>query len=424
MSLDKSKEGARAKARPGEEPVRLPTDTIPGVVSLESDNEFEEVTPKNNVNLSQWQLIRLRFSRHRLAVCSFFFLIFIYMVAAFAEFFAPYDSQWSDTRYIYAPPQVPKFNFERGLHVDQLHRVINSTTLKNDYFLDDAYLPLGFFVRGEPYKLFGLVPMERRFFGVRTEAWKKNNPAGVGENIGLSPHLVDAAPTWYFLGADKFGRDVFSRLLYGARISLSIGLVAIVVMFFLGAIIGGISGYVGGAVDNLIQRGIEIINAFPHLPLWLAFVALLPPDWAPLKVYFAITVVLSLLGWTGLGRVVRGKILSLREEDYAVAARLLGASHGRVIFRHLLPGFTSHIIVTLTLSVPVMILGETALSFLGLGLRPPVVSWGVMLQDCMSMDVIGNYPWLLMPVVIIILTVLAFNFVGDGMRDAADPYSK
>jgi peptide/nickel transport system permease protein len=425
MSMDKFNEGDQGQPRPGEEPIRLPTDTIPGVVSLESESDIEEMAaPPGMVSLSQWQLIRLRFSRHRLAVCSFFFLIFIYLVAAFAEFFAPYDSQWSDTRYIYAPPQIPKFSFERGLHVDRLQRIIDSTTLKNDYLVEDAYIPLGFFVRGEPYQLLGFIPMERRFFGVRAEVWKEQNPEAVTKDYGLLSHSFDTPPTWYFLGADKFGRDVFSRLLFGARISLSIGLVAIVVMFFLGAIIGGISGYVGGFVDNLIQRAIEIINAFPHLPLWLAFVALLPPDWSPLRIYFAITMVLSFLGWTTLGRVVRGKILSLREEDYAVAARLLGASHARVIFRHLLPGFTSHIIVTLTLSVPVMILGETALSFLGLGLRPPVVSWGVMLQDCMSMDVIGNYPWLLMPVVIIILTVLAFNFVGDGMRDAADPYSK
>ncbi len=198
---------------------------------------------------------------------------------------------------------------------------------------------------------------------------------------------------------------------------------SILVTFFLGIVIGGISGYVGGAVDNIIQRSIEIINAFPQLPLWLALGAALPSDWPPLRIYFAITIVLSLLGWTGLARVVRGKLLSLREEDYAVAARLLGASHRRVIFRHLLPGFTSHIIVELTLRVPIMILGETSLSFLGLGLRPPVVSWGVMLQDCMNMQAVANYPWLLLPVVFIILAVLCFNFLGDGLRDAADPYS-
>jgi peptide/nickel transport system permease protein len=229
--------------------------------------------------------------------------------------------------------------------------------------------------------------------------------------------------SFYFLGADKYGRDIFSRIIQGSRVSLSVGLIGIAVTFFLGMTIGGISGYVGGRTDNYIQRAIEIINAFPHLPLWLALAAVFPQDWSPLKVYFAITVVLSLLSWTGLARVVRGKILSLREEDYAVAAKLLGASHSRILFRHLIPGFASHIIVSITLAVPSMILGETSLSFLGLGLRPPIVSWGVMLQDCMDVQAVRYYPWLLLPVTFIIVTVLCFNFLGDGLRDAADPYS-
>ena len=227
----------------------------------------------------------------------------------------------------------------------------------------------------------------------------------------------------HFLGADKYGRDILTRVIYGSRISLSIGLVSIAITFLLGITVGGISGYVGGGVDNVIQRGIEILNSFPRLPLWLAIGAIMPRDWSALAVYFAITIVLSLLGWTQLARVVRGKILSLREEDYAVAARLLGAGHGRVLFRHLLPGFTSHIIVVITLAIPGMILGETALSFLGLGLRPPIVSWGVMLQDCMNVQVIASAPWLLTPVIAIIVTVMCFNFLGDALRDASDPYS-
>ncbi|HSI85102.1 MAG: ABC transporter permease [Candidatus Methylacidiphilales bacterium] len=357
--------------------------------------------------LSQWQLIRRRFAKHKLAVASFYLLIILYFLAIFAEFFAPYTNSWKDVQMTYCPPQPILFNFERGLHTEKLQRVIEPITAQNYFINTGETIPLGFFVKGDPYVMWGLIPMDRHFFGV------SNYKASASQH----------GNTFYLLGADKYGRDLWSRLVYGARISLSIGLVSIIVTFVLGAIIGGISGYVGGGVDTFIQRVIEVINSFPHLPLWLAFAAVMPSSWSPIQTYFAITIVLSLLGWTGLARVVRGKILSLREEDYAVAARLLGASHSRVIFLHLLPGFSSHIIVSLSMGVPGMILGETALSFLGLGLRPPVVSWGVMLQDCLNLDVVANYPWLLMPVVMIILTVLAFNFFGDGMRDAADPYA-
>jgi len=356
--------------------------------------------------LSQWQLIRLRFSKHRLAVMSLYMLGALYFLAVFAEVFAPYSREFNDVDYIYAPPQLPKLSLSDGFYVNSLERQIDPITMKNSYRVTDERIRLGFFVRGEDYKLWGLIPVNVHFFGAK-----------------LEPDAGPKSVPFYFLGADKFGRDIFSRLIYGARISLSIGIVSIIVTFILGAVIGGVSGYVGGTLDNLIQRLIEVINSFPQLPLWLAFAAVMPSDWSALKNYFAITIVLSLLGWTGLARVIRGKILSLREEDYAIAADLLGASHSRIIGRHLLPGFTSHIIVSLSLSVPAMILGETALSFLGLGLRPPVVSWGVMLQDCLNIDVVANYPWLLMPVVTIVLTVLAFNFLGDGMRDAADPYS-
>ncbi|MCI5147363.1 MAG: ABC transporter permease, partial [Candidatus Electrothrix sp. AR3] len=261
----------------------------------------------------------------------------------------------------------------------------------------------GFWVSGHSYKILGVIPTTRHFFGVRQ-----------GAQVGQK---------FLFFGGDKFGRDIFSRLLHGARISLSIGLLAIVISFILGVSIGGSSGYFGGWIDILIQRLIEVMDAFPKLPLWLALGAALPRTWSSLQVYFGITLILSLIGWTGMARVVRGKILSLREEDYAIAARLMGASHRRIIFRHLVPGFTSHIIVSLTMTVPGMILGETSLSFLGLGLKSPTISWGVMLQDCMSMQVVKNYPWLLLPVLMIILTVLCFNFTGDGLRDAADPYN-
>ncbi len=387
-------------------------------------------------SLTQWQLIRLRFARHKLAVIALNMLAILYLVAVFAEFFAPYTQSWRDLDHIYSPPQIPRLNFKHGLHTYAVKQDIDPITFKKSYVLDpDEIMLLGFFVKGAPYKLWGLIPMRRHFVGVRGTCaddgpgTKNPSPGTKNEAQGTKneephspPSLACGVRTFYLLGGDKYGRDMFSRILYGARISLSVGLIGIAITFVLGLVIGGISGYAGGAADNLIQRAIEIIDAFPKLPLWLALGAVMPADWAPLKVYFGITVVLSLMGWTGLARVVRGKILSLREEDYAIAARLLGASHGRVIFRHLLPGFTSHIIVALTLTVPGMILGETSLSFLGLGLRPPVVSWGVLLQDCMNMQVVANYPWLLMPVIFIIATVLCFNFLGDGLRDAADPY--
>lgn len=362
------------------------------------------VTKQDLGSLSQWQLIRLRFSKHRLAVISLRVLFLLYFVAIFVEFFAPYKKSYNDLDHMYSPPQVPKFSFEKGFYVDSVILKTDPISFRRSYIIDKVNsVKLGFFVKGEKYKLVGLIPWDRHFFGIKDWNPKKGK-------------------TFFMLGGDKYGHDLFSRILYGSRISLSVGLVGIAISFILGLTIGGISGYAGGSVDNLIQRGIEILNAFPKLPLWLALGAVMPSDWSPLKIYFGITIVLSLMGWTGLARVVRGKILSLREEDYAVAARLLGASHKRVIFRHLLPGMTSHIIVSLTLTVPRMILGETSLSFLGLGLRPPVVSWGVLLQDCMNMQVVSNYPWLLMPVVFIIVTVLCFNFLGDGLRDAADPY--
>ena len=376
---------SKKQAAPQEQPLPLAPE----------DREAEQVA-----YLSQWQLVKRRFRRHRLAVLCMYALIALYAVAVFAEFFAPYRPRTKSLDRIYSPPQVPRLSLSKGLHVRGVHYLEDPVTLRQEYLLDKKNtVPLRFFVKGEPYKIWGLIPWDRHFIG---------SPAG--------------SPRVYILGADKYGQCLLSRLIYGSRISLSIGLVGITIASTLGISLGGISGYAGGAIDTIIQRTIEIVRSFPSLPLWMALGAALPADWSPLKTYFSITVILSLLNWTGLARVVRGKLLSLREEDYAVAARLLGASHARIIFRHLLPGFTSYIIVRLTLMVPAMILGETALSFLGLGLRPPVVSWGVMLQDAMSMQAVANYPWLLMPAVFIIFTVLCFNYMGDGLRDAADPY--
>ena len=367
---------------------------------------------------TQWQLIRRQFAKHRLAVASGYLLLVLYIVAACVEVFSPFTAGWKDLQHLYAPPQLPRWSPTQGFYVYAVDRHVDPITFRSTYIEDrDHVIPLSFFVKGDPYDLWELIPWDRHFFGVDMDEYAQleDQRAGVAE--------AGEIPTFYLLGSDRYGRDLLSRILYGARVSLSVGIVGIVLMFVLGLLIGGISGYVGGRTDLIIQRTIEITDAFPKLPLWIAFAAIMPPDWSPVPIYFGITIVLGVLGWTQLARVVRGKILSLREEDYAVAARLLGASHGRVLFRHLLPGFTSHIIVSLTLTVPSMILGETSLSFLGMGLRPPAVSWGVLLQDCMNLQAVGQYPWLLLPVVFIVLTVLCFNFLGDGLRDAADPYS-
>ena len=361
--------------------------------------------------LSQWQLIGLRFSRHRLAVAALFALFVLYALAAFSEPLAPYAPSARHLDFPYAPPQSVHFDLERGLYTYPLQRYVDPISFRKQYVeLSSEPLKLRFFAPGAPYQLWGIIPMNRRLLSVEQR------------EISVVKGAPPAPASFFLLGTDRYGRDILSRAIYGARISLSVGLLAVFVSFLLGVGVGGLSGYVGGRTDTFIQRTMEVVNAFPPLPLWIALSALLPGDWPSLAVYFAITLLLSLLNWTGLARVVRGKVLALREEEYAIAARLLGASHARVLFRHLLPGITSHIVVALTLSVPGVILGETALSFLGLGLRPPSDSWGVMLQDCMDLKAVRYYPWLLTPVLFILVAVLSFNFVGDGVRDAADPY--
>ncbi|HEX8463614.1 MAG TPA: ABC transporter permease, partial [Abditibacterium sp.] len=292
-----------AKANFETQHIRLPGDLLPIEAELPHSQTPDEIKvahlpPKKlaNANLSQWQLIRRRFSKHYLAVASLFLLMVLYSLALFAEFAAPYTRSWSNVEMIYAPPQAIKWNFTQGLHTQSIERRIDPITQRNYYIKAAGVTKLGFFVKGEPYKMWSLIPMDRHFFGAKNR--------GTVENPG----------TFYLLGADKYGRDILSRLVYGARISLSIGIVSIIATFMFGAVIGGISGYVGGTADTFIQRVIEVINSFPHLPLWLAFAAVLPSDWSPLQTYFAITLVLSLLSWTGLARVVRGKILSLREE--------------------------------------------------------------------------------------------------------------
>lgn len=391
--------GGTASARPGREP-------IPHEVSDEPFDPAvaEELTPEQEryYMASQWRIMWWRFRRHRVAVVSAVVLLAMYASILVSEVLAPYDLHTRNIEFIFAPPQRVHLFHEGefiGPFVYGYRYRLNMENLKREYTENpEAIQPIRFFCSGDSYKFWGL--FEADF------------------------HLVCPAPggTLFLLGTDRLGRDMFSRILYGARISLTIGLLGVAVTFVLGVAIGGVAGYYGGWVDSLSQRVIEIFRSVPNVPLWLALSAILPVTWSPLLIYFGITIILGLLDWTGLARAVRSKLLALREEDYCVAAQLMGARPRRIIFRHLLPGFTSHLIASVTLAVPSMILGETALSFLGLGLRPPITSWGVLLSEAQNINVVALYPWLMLPVLPVLITVLAFNFVGDGLRDAADPY--
>ncbi len=351
---------------------------------------------------SQWQMMWWKFRRHKLAMASGILLIAVYLGALFAEVLAPYELRSRNARHIFAPPQAIHL-FDEGEFVGPFvygyDRKLDLNTLQRIYTPNpDKVQKLRFFCSGDKYDFWGLFKSDF--------------------------HLVCPAEggTFFLLGTDRLGRDIFSRIIYGARISLTIGLVGVAISFILGITLGGLSGYYGGWVDNAIQRLIEMVSSFPHLPLWMALSAALPVTWSPILVFFGITVILGLLDWPGLARAVRSKLLSLREEDFCTAAQLMGASPGRIIGRHLLPSFMSHLIASVSLAIPSMILGETALSFLGLGLRPPVTSWGVLLNEAQNINAVVITPWLLFPMVPVIVIVLAFNFLGDGLRDAADPY--
>jgi peptide/nickel transport system permease protein len=372
--------------------------TLQGVVER-TDSIGEKI-----FTASQWRLMWWKFRKHRLAVVSTAVVAFFYFMALFCEFLAPYPLEARDSKYALAPPQRLHFFGEDGFH---LRPFVYGRDKRSDpetwriTFEEnkEEVHPVRFFIHGQPYKFWGLWEADLHLFGVE------------------DPEYVVS-----LLGMDKIGRDLLSRLIYGSRISLSIGLVGILLTLIIGAVLGGVSGYYGGIIDNVVQRVIEMLRSIPQLPLWMALSAALPPTLSPVRVYFGIMVILSILGWTGLARVVRGKILSLREEDFVMAARLAGAAEMRIIIRHLLPSFLSHLIVSVTMSIPGMILAETSLSFLGIGLRPPVTSWGVLLQSAQQVEALAHHPWFLAPVYFIITAVLAFNFVGDGLRDAVDPY--
>lgn len=366
-----------------------------------------ELEPEKSVDVaSQWQLTWWKFRKHKLALISAYVVLAIYLVAIFAEFLAPTLPGTYSARYLYAPPQTIKL-FGRTddgkllpLYVNDYKSEVDQESLRRTFVIDkEKKIPLGMFVKGEPYKMWGLIPGDRHLFGT----------------------LEPRAP-FYLLGADRLGRDIFSRTIYGTRISMSIGLIGVILSLVLGILLGGASGYYGGWIDNLIQRVIEFLRSIPTIPLWMGLAAAIPVSVGPIEVYFWITIILSFLGWTGLARVVRGRFLSLKSEDFVTAARLDGVSELRIIMRHMVPSFMSHIIASITLAIPAMILAETSLSFLGVGLRPPVVSWGVLLQEAQNIRAIATAPWLFWPGVAVIVAVLALNFLGDGLRDAADPY--
>lgn len=351
---------------------------------------------------SQTRLMWWKFKQHRLALASGIFLAVLYAMILICEFLAPYNLHTRNVDFIYSPPQ-PVHLFHEGRFVGPFvygrQMTLDMDTLKREYSDDRSNIqPIRFLCRGDAYRFWGLVDGDR--------------------------HLVCPAldGQLFLLGTDRLGRDVLSRIIYGARISLTIGLVGISFSFILGIIIGGLAGYHGGVFDLVVQRVIEVLQSIPSIPLWLALAAIMPITWSPILIYFGITVILGLLDWTGLARAVRSKLLALREEDYVLAAQLMGANSSRIIGRHLIPGFMSHLIASATIAIPGMILGETALSFLGLGLRPPITSWGILLTEARGVSVIAFYPWLLLPMVPVILVILAFNFLGDGLRDAADPY--
>ncbi|TBL79600.1 ABC transporter permease [Paenibacillus thalictri] len=365
--------------------------------------------PKKNADTqysSQWRLMYVRLKKHKLARISLFILAFLYLLALFAQFIAPYDLQSYDSKYVNSPPMKLKWIDKEGkFHlmpfVNGLKSGRDPVTLRKMFMPDeDAVYPLRLFVQGESYSFLGLFTTKTHLFGV-------DEPGRV-----------------FMFGTDGMGRDLFSRILLGSQISLSIPLIGVSISFVLGLFIGGVSGYFGGWIDSLIQRAIEIIRSFPTIPLWMALSAAIPPRIPVVTMYIYIVIIFAFIGWTELARVARGKFISLKNEEYVLAAQIAGVGPAKIIVRHLIPGFISYLVVSTTLAIPGMILGETAMSFLGLGIRAPATSWGVLLQEAQQIDNVALYPWKLIPLLFVIVTVLTFNFLGDGLRDAADPYKK
>ena len=375
----------------------------------EQENVLEEITTQGTDQIysaSQWQLMWWRLKKHKLAMIASITLAILYFIVIFADFLAVAEPKLSEAKRGEMPPQGVHLTFDGinpKLYVYGTKGVRDPATFKKVFVADDTTrVPVRLFAKGYKYKILGIIPSDRHLLGV---------------NAPLKPE-----ETIYLLGTDVQGRDVWSRLMLATRISMTIGLLSVSLSLFLGVLLGGLSGYYGGLLDLVIQRIIEILRSIPTIPLWMAIAASVPQDRSIIRVYFAITIIIAMFEWTRLAREVRGRFLSLRDEDFVTAAALLGASKIRIIFRHMVPSFMSHIIASSTLMIPFIIISETSLSFLGLGLRPPAISWGVMLQAAQNVQTIALTPWQLIPAAFVIVAVLAFNFLGDGLRDAADPY--
>ncbi len=388
--MDRPADQVRGQVAEGSQAIGLPT--------TETEERISVAT--------QWQLMWWRFRKHRVAMVSTVVVLLFYLVVVFADFLAYSNPLASEAQRSLLPPQRIHW-FDNGRfapHVYGLSGRRDPVTFKRVYTSDpEKKIPVRFFTPGFEYRLLGLIPANRHLIGIE----------------GATPE-----ETLFLLGTDEQGRDLWSRLMYGTQTSLTIGLVGVALSLILGVLLGGISGLYGGVIDTIIQRVVEILRSIPTIPLWMGLAAALPNDWDIMRVYFAITIIISLVGWTELARVVRGRFLSLREEDFVMAAELAGCSQMRIIFTHLVPSFLSHIIAATTLAIPAMIISETSLSFLGLGLRPPAISWGVLLQQAQNIQALAISPWLLIPAIPVTIVILAFNFMGDGLRDAADPYGQ